>query len=313
MALILMLKSLFIDIKDKMVDLISKDDSILDKLALALDESTKELLNLNSEEIAKEFLSKQRAIEQVELFKEIVNQNEKYDFNGKKLLEVGAGVGTFLIVSRNIYGVDAYGVEPSSNEFSSFQKVSEALLKENNLPGNIIINSVAESLPFETDSFDLIYSTNVLEHVQDPKKVLSESIRVLRSGGYLQFVIPNYFSFWEGHYGIFWPCITNKFLGRLYAKLINKNPAYVDTLQLINPFYLRRVLNELNLNVDVIGWGEEVFKKRLATGNYSDWASLQKIRPIVEIVQKLKVSSFIANILNAFQMYTPIVLTLRKR
>lgn len=308
-----MLKLLFIDIEDEMVDLISKDNSILDKLALALDESTKDLLNLNSKEIAKEFLSVERAIEQLELFKKIVNKKEEYDFKEKKLLEIGAGVGTFLIISRNIYGVDAYGVEPSSNEFCGFQKVSEALLKENNLPENIITNSVAESLPFENGSFDLVYSTNVLEHVKDPKKVLSESIRVLKSGGYLQFVIPNYFSFWEGHYGIFWPCITNKTIGKLYAKLISKNPAYVDTLQLINPFYLRKILNELNLNIDVLGWGEEVFKNRLETGSYSDWASLQKIRPVVEIVQKLKVSSFIANVLNIFQMYTPIVLTLRKR
>lgn len=313
MVPILMLKSLFIDIRGRMADLISKDESILDNLALALDESTKELLNLNSREIAKEFLSKQRAVEQVELFKSVVNQNEKNNFSGKKLLEIGAGVGTFLIVCRKDYGVDACGIEPSSNEFSGFQSVSTALLKENNLPLDIIKNSVAESLPFDDNAFDFIYSTNVLEHVQDPKKVLSESIRVLKPGGYLQFVIPNYFSFWEGHYGVFWPCITNKFIGRLYAKLINKNPAYVDTLQLINPFYLKKTLNELNLEVDVISWGEEIFKKRLATGNYSDWASLQKIRPIVEIIQKLKISTLIANVLNVFQMYTPIVLTLRKR
>lgn len=293
--------------------LISKDNSIVDMLADALEESTKDLLNLNSHAIAKEFLSTERAVEQVELFKEVISKKEKYDLKGKKLLEVGAGVGTFLIVCRNLYGIDAYGVEPSSNEFSSFQSVSQALLSENHLPKDIITNSVAEELPFEKNSFDLIYSTNVLEHVKDPKKVLSESVRVLKSGGYLQFVIPNYFSFWEGHYGIFWPCITNKALGKIYTKLINKNPAYVETLQLINPFYLRKILKELNLDVEIIGWGEEVFKKRLATGNYSDWASLQKIRPIVELIQKLKISTLIAFILNIFQMYTPIVLTIRKR
>ena len=292
--------------------LISKDNFIVDKLAAALEESTKDLLNLNSHAIAKEFLSVERAVEQVELFKEVINKKENYDLKGKKLLEVGAGVGTFLIVCRNSYNIDAYGVEPSSNEFSSFQSVSQALLSENNLPNDIITNSVAEELPFDDDSFDLIYSTNVLEHVKDPKKVLSESIRVLKSGGYLQFVIPNYFSFWEGHYGIFWPCITNKSLGKIYTKLINKNPAYVETLQLINPFYLKKTLKELSLDVEVIGWGEEVFKKRLATGNYSDWASLQKIRPIVELVQRLQISSLIAFILNVFQMYTPIVLTIRK-
>ncbi len=148
--------------------------------------------------------------------------------------------------------------------------------------------------------------------MKDPKQVLSESIRVLKSGGFLQFVIPNYFSFWEGHYGILWPCIINKTLAKVYVKIIGKNPAYVDSLQLINPMYLKRALEELNLKIEILGWGKEVFKDRLESGNYSDWASLKKIRVLVELIQKLKISSLIASILNLFGMYTPIVLTLKK-
>jgi ubiquinone/menaquinone biosynthesis C-methylase UbiE len=291
-----------------MVDLISKDETLVDKLSDALYASTKDLLNLNVKVVAKEFLSKKRAIEQIELFKKIIG----VDFSGKKLLEVGAGVGAMLVIARSEYNIEAFGVEPSSNEFCSFRDISSKLIEEYNLPKDIIVNSTAEDLPFEDSSFDLVYSTNVLEHVKDPKKVISESIRVLKPGGYLQFVIPNYFSFWEGHYGIFWPCITNKFLGRLYVKLLGKNPAYVDTLQLISPFYLKKTLKELNLNIEVISWGKEVFKDRLESGNYSDWASLKRIRSIVGLIQKMKISSLIANILNLFKMYTPIVLTLRK-
>lgn len=297
-----------------MVTLISKDTSIVNKLAKALDKSTGDLLNRDFEAIASEFLARDRAIEQIELFKSEISKTCNIDFTGKKLLEIGAGVGTFLITARKDYGIEAIGIEPSKDEFSPFNEISNALLEEYNLPKNIVINGAAENLPFPDESFDLIYSTNVLEHVQDPQKVLRESIRVLKVGGFLQFVIPSYFSFWEGHYGIFWPCITNKTLAKLYAKLIRQNPNYIDTLQLISPFFLKKILRSADVKnkIEILGWGKDIFKMRLATGNYSDWASLRKIRQIVEFVQKLKLASLAANILNIFEMYTPIVLTLRK-
>ncbi len=294
-----------------MILLISKNLLIVDKLADALSESTGDLLERDFKAIACEFLAEDRAIEQVELFISEVNKLEKVDFKNKKLLEIGAGVGTFLVTARTKYQIDAFGIEPSEDEFSPFNEISQTLLKEHNLPENIVICSAAEKLPFDDNSFDLIYSTNVLEHVQDPKLVLEESIRVLKPGGFLQFVIPNYFSFWEGHYGIFWPCITNRFLAKVYAKLAGQNPKYIDTLQLINPFYLKKILSKMT-NIEVLSWGKDIFKKRLTTGNYTDWASLQKIRPIISLVQKLKISSLIAKVLNMFEMYTPIVITIKK-
>ena len=297
-----------------MVRLISKNPDIVEKLANALNESTKDLLKRDTKAIAAEFLASERAIEQVELFVLEVNKVDKCDFKDKKLLEIGAGVGTFLITARTKYGINAYGVEPSKDEFSPFNQISKTLLEEYDLPKDIVVCGIAEDLPFENESFDLVYSTNVLEHVQDPIKVLSESLRVLKKDGYLQFVIPNYFSFWEGHYGVFWPCVTNKLLAKIYAKLINQNPDYIDTLQLISPFYLKQIIKKLNNeNIEIIGWGKDIFKKRLSTGNYSDWASLKTIRPLVEFIQKTKLANCVADILNLFEMYTPIVLTIKKR
>ena len=296
-----------------MVILVSKDSSIVEKLALALNNSTGDLLDRDFKTIASEFLAEDRAIEQIELFKSEVKKFSGIDFKDKKLLEIGAGVGTFVVTARKKYNINAYGVEPAEDEFSPFFEISSLLLKENNLPDDIVIRGAAENLPFDDSSFDFIYSTNVLEHVQNPKKVIEESIRVLKKGGFLQFVIPNYFSFWEGHYGILWPCLTNRFLAKIYAKLIGHNPKYIDTLQLISPMYLKKILNTMKNKIEVLDWGEDVFKKRLTTGSYTDWASLQKIRPFINLFQKLKLALFIANVLNFCGMYTPIVLTVRKR
>ena len=47
-----------------------------------------------------------------------------------------------------------------------------------------------ERLSFGKDSFDLVVSNDVLEHVDDPEKALSEILRVLRPGGVLLLTVP---------------------------------------------------------------------------------------------------------------------------
>ena len=43
----------------------------------------------------------------------------------------------------------------------------------------------ATQLSFNNESFDTVFSTQVIEHVDDPFKMLSESSRVLKPGGIL--------------------------------------------------------------------------------------------------------------------------------
>jgi SAM-dependent methyltransferase len=66
------------------------------------------------------------------------------------------------------------------------------------------------ALPFEAASYDIVLSTQVLEHVQDPERVCAEMARVLKPGGNLFLTTPqsspihnepwNYFNF--THYGL---------------------------------------------------------------------------------------------------------------
>lgn len=48
---------------------------------------------------------------------------------------------------------------------------------------NVDVVAPAEDLPFDDASFDLLLSTQVLEHVDDPGRVVAEACRVLRPGG----------------------------------------------------------------------------------------------------------------------------------
>jgi SAM-dependent methyltransferase len=45
-------------------------------------------------------------------------------------------------------------------------------------------------LPFEDETYDIVLSTQVLEHVKDPAKVVQEMARVLKPGGHLFLTTP---------------------------------------------------------------------------------------------------------------------------
>ncbi|MBW2566568.1 MAG: class I SAM-dependent methyltransferase [Deltaproteobacteria bacterium] len=50
------------------------------------------------------------------------------------------------------------------------------------------------TLPFETASFDILVSTEVLEHLKAPFCILTEMVRVLKPGGMLVLTMPNYWN-----------------------------------------------------------------------------------------------------------------------
>jgi SAM-dependent methyltransferase len=57
--------------------------------------------------------------------------------------------------------------------------------------GMPVVRAVAENLPFPSDSFDVVVSVWVLEHLADPLEVFIEVRRVLRPGGHFIFLTPN--------------------------------------------------------------------------------------------------------------------------
>lgn len=62
----------------------------------------------------------------------------------------------------------------------------------------------ATALPFEAESFDAVTLFDVLEHISDHKKAISEVFRVLRPGGYILVSVPN--EHWRfPYYGVMSP------------------------------------------------------------------------------------------------------------
>jgi SAM-dependent methyltransferase len=102
---------------------------------------------------------------------------------GRDVLDVGCntGYGTvrFVPVARRVVGVD---VSPRAIEAAVDRAV-------NGQPEFILSGGL--DLPFPDDSFDLVTSFQVLEHVPDPLVFLRELARVARPGGQVILATPN--------------------------------------------------------------------------------------------------------------------------
>jgi len=91
-----------------------------------------------------------------------------------KALDVGCGIGDMVRLRPNTVGVD---VNPKSVEFCANK-------------GLEVVQMQPDVLPFESESFDSVNLDNVLEHLVDPTKLISEIHRVLRPGGVLLVGVP---------------------------------------------------------------------------------------------------------------------------
>jgi len=96
---------------------------------------------------------------------------------GKKILEVGCGMGTdSRYISRK--GADITSLDLSFNNVTLTLKGMRLL----NLKGSGVCAD-AENLPFKENSFDAVYSFGVLHHTPDTQKAINELLRVLKPGG----------------------------------------------------------------------------------------------------------------------------------
>ncbi len=112
---------------------------------------------------------------------------------GGRILDNGAGLGTYL---------EACGqVNPDSLRIGLEVEFDRALAARPRADG--IVLGVGEGLPFADDSFDLILSNEVLEHVADDRTCAAEMARVARPGGRIVIFAPNRWYPVEQH-GIYW-------------------------------------------------------------------------------------------------------------
>ncbi len=235
---------------------------------------------------------------------------------GKKLLEIGSGYGVNLATWIKRYDLDGYGTERETEGFASSIKASREVFAANELDPNRIIQVTDEKLPFDDCSFDIVYARNVLEHTEDPVKVLIEAVRVLRPGGILHAEFPNFLSYFEGHYFIPQPPLIWRWMLPAWVRLFGRDPAFARTLRTeMNPFWCRRAVREANKHypAKLVSVGDEIFLDRLREPyNFDMVRTAALLGGFIRVIQRLNVGNWIGGLIVVAKGHYPIYLTVRR-
>jgi SAM-dependent methyltransferase len=100
---------------------------------------------------------------------------------GERVLDLGCGAGRFVAALRDA-GADPVGVEIAAAALERARAVA---------PGaDLRLLEPDGSLPLEHGAVDLVWCSEVLEHVADGAHLLQEARRVLRPGGRILVTVP---------------------------------------------------------------------------------------------------------------------------
>ena len=99
------------------------------------------------------------------------------NFRGKRVLEIGCGLGTDLLqFARGGAAVTGVDLTPASIELVKKRFALEGIPVDARVAD-------AENLPFQDGSFDVVYSFGVLHHTPNTQKAIDEVRRVLKPVG----------------------------------------------------------------------------------------------------------------------------------
>ena len=132
---------------------------------------------------------------------------------GRTVLDVGGGPGYFADAFRAL-GAVYVGLDADAGELSLHGRdVAE---------GTVLGSGMA--LPFRDASLDVVYSSNVLEHVPAPEVMADEMVRVTKSGGLVFLSYNNWFAPNGGHETAPWHYLGGSRAAERYARKHGHRP-----------------------------------------------------------------------------------------
>jgi ubiquinone/menaquinone biosynthesis C-methylase UbiE len=93
--------------------------------------------------------------------------------SSSRVLEVGCGTGNYIVAIKSIVGCDCWGLDPSLKMLEEARRRRQAVALQ---------RGRAERLHFATGTFDLIFSVDVVHHVEDGGRYVAEAHRALKPG-----------------------------------------------------------------------------------------------------------------------------------
>jgi SAM-dependent methyltransferase len=171
------------------------------------------------------------------LARDAVSQVEEHcSLAGSTVLDVGGGPG-YLTAAVRARGGNCYLFEPDPAELAR-PAVATAVLAD------------GYWLPVRDGGADVCLSSNVLEHVPDPRGLIDEMARVTRPGGLIYLSFTNWYSPWGGHEMSPWHYLGARAAQRRYVRRMGRLPKnqFGKTLYAV---HVGRTLRQLRARDDI--------------------------------------------------------------
>ncbi len=102
------------------------------------------------------------------------------------LLDIGSGGGSNSLMAARM-GLSVTSCDQSTTSLDEMNRVARALILHN-APQRAVGDGCA--LAFADASFDIVFASHIIEHLDDPRRLLDEIARVLKPGGTLRLACP---------------------------------------------------------------------------------------------------------------------------
>jgi SAM-dependent methyltransferase len=147
------------------------------------------------------------------LAQDTVGQLGQYaDLRGKVVADVGGGPG-FFVREFCRAGARAFCVDADLGEMAALGPAQDGS-----------IGGSATRMPLRSGAVDVCFSSNVLEHVDDWRAMLSEMVRVTRPGGIVFLAFTNWLSPYGGHETSPWHYLGGERAAARYQRRHGKPP-----------------------------------------------------------------------------------------
>lgn len=207
-----------------------------------------------------------------------INFLEKFipELKSEKILDIGSGMGGFLVAMK-LKGYDISGIEPNSD----YVEIAKLRAARYGISADIYGNS-GEKMPFPNDSIDLIHCNDVLEHCENPRRLLEESFRILKKGGRMHITAINRFGFNDVHYHLKFINWMPRLFGEIIIKLrgIEKENSKAGMQKLSSMHYFtvwqfKKLAEEIGFDI------LDLKKYKIFHPEFSDDKRFQKISKIL--------------------------------
>ena len=157
---------------------------------------------------------------------------------GRTVLDIGGGAGYVTREFRS-RGASCYLLELDETEM---------LARGETPPGAVLADGYW--LPVRDGAADVCMSSNVLEHVRDPRGLIEEMVRATKPGGLIYLSFTNWFSPWGGHDLSPWHLLGADYAARRFTRRHGRPPKHVIGQNLF-PLHIATILRYIRCRTDV--------------------------------------------------------------